>query len=96
MRIAVSGGGPEPALSVSGYPGSLRMLRAPYILTTRDILSPAAVVSDCVLAEADEGHVMFYAFDFLQGRKGLQLARRGQASFAYAYCMCDGQLSRRR
>jgi Tol biopolymer transport system component len=72
MRVPVSGGAPVPVLTVSGYPGSLRMLRAPYNLTTRgypDFHCPPVAASDCVLAEADQKHVMFYAFDLVQGRK---------------------------
>jgi Tol biopolymer transport system component len=72
MRVPVSGGAPEPVLPLRGYPGSLRMLRAPYNLTTRgypDFHCPSAATRDCVLAEADQRHVIFYTFDPVQGRR---------------------------
>jgi eukaryotic-like serine/threonine-protein kinase len=78
MRIPVSGGPPQTALDVTGYPGSVRTPREfgewdTATLTTLgqpDFQCPPKAGSLCVLSEGSAGRVAFSTFDPVQGRIG--------------------------
>ena len=75
MRVPVSGGAPEFVAEVNGYPGSARMPRERELPSARgypDFRCPSIPISGrpCVLAEAKGDHLVFSAFDPLQGKQG--------------------------
>ncbi|MCC6366411.1 MAG: PD40 domain-containing protein [Bryobacterales bacterium] len=74
MRIAVSGGPPQPVLGVAGYPGPSRVAAigtAPgaTLLDHPRFRCPSAPQSLCVLSEKMHNQVIFTAFDPVEGRK---------------------------
>ncbi|MFL6436123.1 MAG: hypothetical protein ACJ71Q_00970 [Terriglobales bacterium] len=75
MRVPVSGGAPEFVTDVNGYPGSARMPRERELPSARgypDFRCTSIPISGrpCVLAEAKGDHLVFSAFDPLQGKQG--------------------------
>jgi len=79
MRVPASGGAPEFVAEVNGYPGSARTPRERELPSARgypDFRCPSIPVSGrpCILVEFKSDHMVFSAFDPLQGRQG-ELAR---------------------
>jgi Tol biopolymer transport system component len=76
MRIPVAGGPPQVTLDATGYPGSIRELRAldeldSGVLTTSgqpDFRCARQAGSFCVLSESDSSQVAFSTFDPVSGR----------------------------
>jgi len=73
MRVPATGGTPEIVLEVKGYPGSAQAPRERWLPTTRgypDFRCPFLASRPCILSEANQEQIVFFAFDSLQGRKG--------------------------